>query len=372
MKWSWKIAEISGIGIYVHATFWLLIVFVAASHLVQDTSVSAAAAGVGFILALFGCVVLHELGHALVARRFGIRTRDITLLPIGGVARLERMPEKPLEELQVALAGPAVSIAVAAAIFAGLFTTARLLPLDQLTVVGGSFFERLMLVNLFLALFNLIPAFPMDGGRALRAILGIRMGYARATYYAAVIGQGLALVFGLIGFFTNPMLMFIALFVWIGASQESSAVQVKAALSGIPVTRAMITDFHAVRPSDTLAEVVRLILAGSQQDFPVVGDSGQVVGVLTRSDLLAALSRRGESGVVADSMQRDFQTVEADTTLEQASTALQSCSCHTLPVLNRGALAGLVTLENIGEFMMIRAALEADGRTMSASAPRAW
>jgi len=262
MKWSWRIARLAGIDVYVHSTFLILLAWVALSHYLESRSVAAMMAGLLFVLTLFGVIVLHELGHALTARRFGIRTRDITLLPIGGVARLERMPDDPRQELLVALAGPAVNVVIGAALFALLQLTSGLEPLGALSITHGSFVERVMLVNVFLAAFNLLPAFPMDGGRALRAILAIRMEYARATYYAAVIGQALALVFGLIGFFTNPMLMFIALFVWIGASQESSAAQVKSALAGIPVTRAMITNFQTVRPSDTLTDVTNLILAG--------------------------------------------------------------------------------------------------------------
>ena len=227
MKWSWKIGEFAGIGVYMHATFLLLLGWVAFVHWQDSQSLGAVVSGLAFILALFLCVVAHEYGHALTARRYGIKTREITLLPIGGVARLERMPDDPRQELWVALAGPAVNVVIAGALFAWLVVTGGLVPLDQMAVGRGSFFERLMIVNVFLAGFNMLPAFPMDGGRVLRAVLAQRMEYTRATQTAANVGQGMAFLFGFAGLFGNPMLLFIALFVWIGAAQESTAVQMK-------------------------------------------------------------------------------------------------------------------------------------------------
>ena len=229
MKWSWKIGEIAGIGVFVHATFLILVVWIGLSYWQSERSIAAVIEGVGFILALFGCVVLHELGHALAARRYGIATRDITLLPIGGVARLERMPEDPKQEIVVAIAGPLVNVVIAAAIYVGLFISGNVISSEQVTIVGGSFLVSLMLVNVILVLFNLIPAFPMDGGRVLRAVLATKMDYATATQQAAHVGQLIALVFGLLGLFTNPFLVFIALFVWIGAAAEASMAQVKSA-----------------------------------------------------------------------------------------------------------------------------------------------
>lgn len=358
MKWSWKIGRIAGIDVYMHATFLLLLGWVALSYWLEAGKWAVVLAGVGFLLALFAVVVLHELGHALTARRYGIKTRDITLLPIGGVARLERMPDVPAHELRVALAGPAVNVVIAAGLFLWLWLTGGLAPLAQLSLTGGAFLPRLMAVNLFLAAFNLVPAFPMDGGRVLRALLATRMEYTRATNLAASLGQGIAFLFGLIGLFTNPFLLFIALFVWIGAAQEASMVQVKSALGGIPVSRAMLTQFQTLAPSDSLTRAVDLILAGSQQDFPVV-DGGHVVGVLTRADMLTALAQGKQAVMVSEVMRREFQTTDSAAMLERASTQLQTCDCHTLPVTHDGALVGLLTMENVGEFLMIKGALEA-------------
>ncbi|MCU0252682.1 MAG: site-2 protease family protein, partial [Vicinamibacterales bacterium] len=312
--WSWKIGEFAGIGVYMHATFLLLLGWVALVHWQDSQSFGAVVSGLVFILALFLCVVAHEYGHALTARRYGIKTREITLLPIGGVARLERMPDDPRQEMWVALAGPAVNVVIAGALLAWLVVTGGLVPLDQMAVGRGSLLERLMIVNLFLAAFNMLPAFPMDGGRVLRAVLAQRMEYTRATQ--------------------------------IGAAQESTAVQMKSALGGIPVARAMLTDFRTLAPGDSLARAAELILAGSQHDFPVV-DGGRVTGVLTRADLIGALSAQNTQRPVAEVMQREFQVADSSDMLEAAMERLQ----------HEGRLVGLVTMDNIGEFVLIHAAL---------------
>jgi Zn-dependent protease len=331
--------------------------------------------GVAFVLALFGCVVLHEFGHALTAKRFGIKTRDITLLPIGGLARLERMPDDPRQELWVALAGPAVNVVIAVALFVVLPVTGTFAPLSTLSVTSGSFLERLMIVNVFLVAFNMLPAFPMDGGRVLRALLAIRMDYTRATQLAANIGQGMALAFGLIGLFTNPFLMFIALFVWIGAGQEAAMTQMKSALGGIPLERAMITDFRTLVPNDSLARAVELLLSGAQQDFPVV-DAGAVVGILTRRDLLTALARQEQRAPVAQVMRRNFLVADPSDMLDLTFQRLQGHECNTIPVVRGGTLVGLLTMDNVGEFLSVQAAIggqpaaEARSRRFHAHAKR--
>src|SRR5512138_3596022 len=213
MKWQWKLGRFAGIDVFVHATFLLLIGWVGYSHWLEHHNWGEVLNGVFFILALFLCVVLHEYGHALTARKYGIKTRDITLYPIGGVARLERLPDKPIEELWVALMGPAVNVVIAALLFVYLSVTNGFVPLSNLSIASRSFAERLMMVNVSLVLFNLIPAFPMDGGRVLRALLAMRMDYVRATQIAANIGQGMAFLLGFFGLFNNPFLLFIAFFV---------------------------------------------------------------------------------------------------------------------------------------------------------------
>ena len=354
MPWSWKLVRIAGIDVYVHATFFMVVAWIALIHWNEGQSLAAVVEGVGFILTLFACVVLHEFGHALTAARYGIRTKDITLRPIGGVARLERMPDVPVQELWVALAGPAVNLVIAILLFGWLRASGAWHAVDRIGLATGAFAERVMLANVVLAGFNLLPAFPMDGGRALRALLATRMEYTRATQRAATIGQGMAILFGFVGLQGNPILIFIALFVWIGAGQEASIVQMKSALAGIPLRRAMLTHFRTLAPTSTLGDAVEFLLTGSQQDFPVVAN-GRIEGMLTRSDLVTALTQRGRTATVADNM-RECPTAEASEMLETVLGRLQGRDCHTIPVLEHGALIGLVTMDNVGEFLMVHAA----------------
>jgi Zn-dependent protease/CBS domain-containing protein len=356
MKWSFKVGRFAGVDVFMHFTFILLLGWVAMVHWRQGQSLTAAMAGVFFILAVFTCVVLHEFGHALMARRYGIKTRDIILLPIGGVARLEKLPTNPIQELWVALAGPAVNVAIAAALFVWLKATASLEPLQTMTITTGPFLERILAVNVFMVAFNMIPAFPMDGGRVLRALLASRIEYGRATQTASTIGQGIAVLFGVIGLFYNPFLLFIALFVWIGAAQEASMAQMKSAVGGITVQQAMISDFKQLEVNDSLKRAVELTLAGSQKDFPVVSN-GTLEGVLTQTDLLKALANQENHPTVASAIQRNYVSVDDLDMLESAFAKLNDCDCHTLPVMRNGKLVGLVTMDNLGEFLRIQAAM---------------
>jgi CBS domain-containing protein len=258
--------------------------------------------------------------------------------------------------LWVALAGPAVNIAIAAGLYAAVVLATTRPPVLTLDPVAGGLAGRFIAVNLFLAVFNLLPAFPMDGGRALRALLAERLDYVRATEIAATLGQGLALFFGFIGLFANPFLLFIALFVWMGASAEASTVTIRTALAGIPVSRAMITDFRTLDVRDTLQRAIDLVITGSQRDFPVL-DHGRLAGVLTRDALLSALAERGLESPVESVMTREFETADAREMLELAFSRLQGCECPVLPVLSHNQLVGLLTADNIGEFVMIRGAL---------------
>lgn len=356
MKWQIKLGTFAGIDVFIHTTFLLLIGWVGYVHWLEHRDWGEVLMGVLFILTLFLCVILHEYGHALTARKFGVRTRDITIYPIGGVARLERMPDKPIEELWVALMGPAVNVVIAAILFAYLFLTSNLVPIGELTVASGNFLERVMIINIVLVLFNLIPAFPMDGGRVLRALLAMNMEYVRATQIAATIGQGFAFLLGFIGLFGNPFLLFIAFFVWIGASQEASMVQMKNAISGIPVARAMLTDYQFLSPHDPLSRMVDLILAGSQHDFPVI-ENDRVVGVLTRDDFLAALTKHGQHIPVSQVMKTDLPEVDSYDMVETALERIQQSGVPALPVTHGGQLVGIITSENITEYLMIRSAL---------------
>jgi Zn-dependent protease/CBS domain-containing protein len=310
-----------------------------------------------FIVLLFACVVAHEYGHALTARRYGIRTLDITLLPIGGVARLDRMPRDPRQELLVALAGPAVNVVIAAALFAFLRLTRGPLSLATIDLAGGDLPLELMWVNATLVGFNLLPAFPMDGGRMLRALLARRMEYARATRTAASVGQIMAFLFGFLGLLYNPFLLFIALFVYMGAEAEAQAVLVEASLQGLPVREVMVTRFVTLADHEPLSRAVDLLLSGAQQDFPVLED-GRLVGILGRRELVAALHAQGTASPVSTAMTR-IAPVQADAPLADTFLRLQTERVPAVPVVEGDRLAGLVTVENVAEFLMIRSALGA-------------
>lgn len=358
MRWSYKLGTFAGIGVFIHATFLILIGWVAITHWIVARTPEAALAGVAFALAIFLCVVLHEYGHALMARRYGISTRDITLLPIGGVARLERMPDKPQQELWVALAGPAVNAVIAVVLFLWLSISGSWLPMREIGMMAGPFIERLMMVNLFLVGFNMLPAFPMDGGRVLRALLAKRMEYTRATQIAAGLGQGMALLFGFAGLFYNPFLLFIAFFVWIGAAQEAGMAQMKSALAGVPVSRAMVTEYRSLHPTDPLTRAAEAVLRGSQTDFPVLDDE-RIVGVLTRSDLMKALAEHHENLAVSYAMTREFEIVDEHEMIDSAFEKMQRSGVSIAPVTRYGRMVGILTSENVGELLMITSAIEA-------------
>jgi stage IV sporulation protein FB len=355
MGWSIPIFRVAGIHVRIHVTFVLLLAWLGYGYYVQGGSAEAAARLL-FILLLFGCVLLHEFGHAFAAKAYGINTPDITLLPIGGVARLQRMPDKPMQELVVAIAGPAVNVAIALGLF--LVIGFRGVSMNGATIEGPGLLEKLMAINVVLVLFNLVPAFPMDGGRVLRALLATRLSYARATQIAAMVGQGCAFVFGFLGLFGNPMLIFIALFVYIGASQEATLAQMKDVSRGLPVSSAMVRDFRALPIDATLNEAVDALLATSQHDFPVVDEHGAVAGVLLRNDLISALRRNDPNLRAADVMRRNVPTVTTGTSFDEAFRVMQESNCPAVPVLDRmQRLVGLLTPENVSELMMVHAAM---------------
>jgi CBS domain-containing protein len=276
------------------------------------------------------------------------------LLPIGGVARLERIPEQPYEEFLVAIAGPLVNVAIAFALV--LLAGAHLDSGDLYAVerTTTSMVDRLAAVNLFLAVFNMIPAFPMDGGRVLRAVLAARMGYVRATELAALIGQGVAFALGFIGLFSNPMLIFIAIFVYLAAASEAHVVAIRAMSRGVPVSAAMMTRFATLTPDAHVDEAVQTLLQTSQSEFPVVDAAGKPVGLLGRGDLIRALKQLGPDARVADAMSATMPTIGHRRCLDEAFRLLQEKSAPAVAVVDgEGRLTGLVTSETIGEMLML-------------------
>jgi Zn-dependent protease/CBS domain-containing protein len=354
MRWSLTIARIAGTAIRIHITFLIFLAWIAFVYY-QSGGPDVAVRGLVFILLIFLSVLLHELGHVAMARRFGIQTPDITLLPIGGVARLQRMPGKPTQEIAVALAGPAVNVLIAAAIV--LLTPARLNFGESLAAAPGpvAMLSRLATVNVWLVLFNLLPAFPMDGGRVLRALIAMRTPYARATRIAAGVGQAFAFLFGFLGLFGNPILIFIALFLYLGASQEAAFAGLKDVSHWLSVSDAMVTEFSVLSPRATVADAVDTLLRTSQHEFPVADESGRVRGMLTRDDILRALQTRGPDAQVEDVMRRDVPLLQETASIEDAFEKMQESDCPALPVVDsRQRLVGILTVENVGELMMIR------------------
>ena len=357
MKWSVKIARLSGIDVYLHFTFLLVIAWIGLAYWQLEGTVQAVVTGVGFILALFGCVVLHEMGHALTARKFGIRTRSIVLLPIGGIASIEKTPDDPRQEILIALAGPAVSFGIAGVLWLVLSASGGIAETTQLSLSQGSFLERLMLVNLLLGAFNLLPAFPMDGGRVFRGVLSLRLGPLRATRIAAVVGQAAAILLALVGMRYNLFLVLIAVFIWIGATTEASLASAKSVLTGITARSAMETNFEVLARDDSLGRAVTLTLDGSQKDFPVVQD-GTVVGVLRQAGLLRGLHDHGKLCRVDQVMQKPPPTMEVGASLEHVLEDMGSESSGLLVVTEGGRMAGIIDIDNLMELLRIRKALQ--------------
>lgn len=357
MGHSLLIGRVAGVRLFIHWTFLLLLGFIVASQALHGSGAGAIMATVGFVLVLFVCVVLHELGHALMAKHFGYPTRSITLLPIGGVATLEVMPESPRQELLVALAGPAVNVLIALALFPFISSTEAFTQPDlgQLTTLHN-FLLALFRINVMLVFFNMLPAFPMDGGRVLRALLALWLDRLRATRIAAGLGKLMALGFVFIGLLSNPFLVLIGLFVFFGAQAESLSVQYNELLRDYTVRHAMMTNFLTLAPTDNVQEAANKLLAGSDQDLLVV-EAGKPVGVMPRSLIMDALKEKRLSTAVADVMQRDFETVQVSDSLTEVFTNALRQQNAFFPVLENNQLKGVIDLNNLTEFITIRAAL---------------
>jgi stage IV sporulation protein FB len=354
MSWSILLGRILGVDVRIHLTFFLLLAWYGIAAGSQG-GMSEAFSAIAFILAVFVCVLAHEFGHVLTARAYGIGTRDIVLLPIGGVASIERMPEKPREELIIALAGPAVNVVIAAMLFP--FVAWRLEGLSSAADIKLDFMTRLFLVNVILVVFNLIPAFPMDGGRVLRALLTMVWDRRSATRLAARIGQVVAFGLGFLGLFGNPMLLFIALFVFLAASHENYAVELTEATRGAPMSAAQITSFATLSTGSSVGEAVKVLLSSSQQEFPVTDAGGQLRGVLTRDGMIRALSSTGPDTPVLDVMMRDVPVLGRRAPLADAVDALQTSGQPLVGILDEdGRVVGIITRENIAEYMMVNEA----------------
>jgi Zn-dependent protease/predicted transcriptional regulator len=353
MSWSLTIGRFGATTVRVHLTFFLLLAWIGVSAW-QKGGIPAARDSVLFIALIFTCVVLHEFGHILMARRFGIETPEVILLPIGGVALMPRMPQKPSQELAVAIAGPMVNIAIAFLLFLVLGTIQP----DDLARIDDprvSLLARLAVANVFLVVFNMIPAFPMDGGRVLRALLAMKLGGARATRVAAFIGQAFAFALGFLGLFGNPLLVFIAIFVYIAAAGEAQMTAFNEAARGLSVGDAMETRFTTIRAEANLATAIETLLATAQHEFPVVDASGKPVGLLVREDILSALKGHDREAAITAFMRAPIEVVRSATRLEAVLDRLHGPQATALAVTDsEGILVGLLTRQNLAEMMIIK------------------
>ncbi len=359
-SWSMRAGKYFGIDVFIHWTFWILIIWIVLMHVGNGHNLSQALSGVLFIFALFLCVVLHEFGHALVARRFGVLTHDITLYPIGGVASLESMPEKPAQELLVGLAGPAVNLTIALFLWAYLSFSGQLQGLSMINM-SHDMAQIPILVNLFyanivLALFNLIPAFPMDGGRVFRGFLSFFMDRIRATRIAAGLGQFLAIVFVFLGFFYNFWLVFIGLFIYLGASGEAVYEQTKSSLKGLTIKDALMRRFSVIRPNESLKRAVDLLLNSQETEF-VIADGDRAVGLLTKDQIIKGLAEAGVDAQVSAYMSKDYLVVRPDSKLSDFYRQVDEKGKSLALVMDDEGFLGLIDSQNIEEKLLVQQAL---------------
>ncbi|MCC3244175.1 site-2 protease family protein [Methylocystis sp. WRRC1] len=352
MRWSFTIGTFKGTAVRIHVTLLLFLAWIGFAAY-QRGGAEAAGQSVLLISAIFACVVLHEFGHILTARQFGIVSPEVTLLPIGGVADMNKMPEKPYQELLIAVAGPMVNVAIAIVLLAlsGAFNFGDAAQISDPSI---SMVERLAATNIFLAIFNLIPAFPMDGGRVLRAGLAMWLGQDKATRIAAQIGQGFAFLLGFLGLTSgHPMLVFIAIFVYMAAAGEAQMTSMSEAARGLSAIDAMETRIATIDRGSTVNEAVEILLATSQDDFPVVDSAGWFHGLLSRSDIVEALRTSDPGAPIAPFARKETPTINSDATVDAALPALNGG--ETVGVIDPdGRLVGLLTRQSLAEIMMIR------------------
>lgn len=357
MKNSLQLGIIGGIKVTVHWTFVLLIGWIVFINLRAGGTAESTFWSVLFVLLIFGCVVLHEFGHALAAKRYGIKTRSITLLPIGGLASLESMPEKPQQELVVAIAGPVVNLLIAAIILPFVNPADVFTPDAIVAVHAGNLLPNLFSVNVILALFNMLPAFPMDGGRVLRALLGFKFKRHIATRVAASIGQAISVGFIILGLFFNPFLVFIGIFIFIGAQAEVGSTRTQFMMADFTAQDAMIRDFHTLDFDAPISAAVQLLLSGQERNFLVM-QNGKPAGTLDRNQIIKALSEKGKDGKIAEAMHKSALSFQQNTPLKEAWPKMQQNRQVIAPIYDGDNLVGALDSENILEFVMIREAAE--------------
>jgi Zn-dependent protease/predicted transcriptional regulator len=354
MKWSLKIARIAGIDVFLHWTFIVLLlgVFVAGIRTIGRSEDSLN--GFIFIVLLFLFVLLHEFGHALMGKRFGVKTNHITLLPIGGVAAMEHIPEKPWQEMLIALAGPAVNFILAIAFLILLAATGHVPAISDWwsPVSNDNMIYSLFTTNVMLFSFNLIPAFPMDGGRVLRALLAMKYGRYKATNIAVRIGQLLAIGLVLFGLSGNIWLVFIGVFIYLGAGAEGNYESTRSALSKYKVQDAIMHQFTPLQSTDTIGTAVRLLLDGQEKEF-IVLENEQVVGTLTRNEMIQGLGHFGKEANLSEVMNHTILRLEPQMPLDDVYDQMTDENVEIAPIFEDGKLIGVLNRDNIMEILVI-------------------
>ena len=361
IKGGMPLFRFRGIRVFVHWTFLILPVWVGASGYMDGLAPMAIAGRIGLVLIVFVCVILHEFGHALVAQHYGVRTRDITLLPIGGVASLERMPEEPRQEFWITVAGPLVNLVIAVLSFIAIAVLGITVMVSDM-FLGATTGTKLLLflfsANLVLFLFNLVPAFPMDGGRILRSLLSMRMAREKATRIATMVGRVFAMLFVLVGLLRADLfLALIGVFIFFAAGAEDRQVKQRAALRGVRVREVMRTRFWAMQADATVQQAIDELLAGGDHEM-VVLEGDEYRGVLTRRRLVEALSNGDRTAALATLGPLPVPPIAPDTPATEAFASFSAERPPLVPVMEDGRVVGVVEPENLTEFLLVRDALE--------------
>ena len=357
MGGAWKIGRFLGIGVYFHWTLLALLAFIGYTAAAGEGTLVDAAWAILLVVSVFGCVLLHEYGHALAARQLGIKTLDITLLPIGGIARLERMPRRPLHEFLVAIAGPAVNVVIAAILLPIVFVWGSLQEASLEAFVGGSMLVHLLAINIMLVVFNMIPAFPMDGGRIFRSLLASQLSYLRATKIAVNVGRVVAVGMGIYGLSSPPyMLCLIGVFVFFAGRAELRGIEIDSRLCGALVRQALERCSRVLAPWNTVHDAAAAMAFSQQRDFPVI-EPGSPMGIVEYPRLCTALAEERFSQPVAEIMRRGVPVLQESDPLQKAYDLLIQTGASALPVVSGNTVIGLVTLNGIRHYSLPAASL---------------
>ena len=355
MRASLKVLSVRGINISIHWTFVFLVLWIILINSIYGINIEELGWAILFIVALFACVAMHELGHALMARRFGINAKNIILLPVGGIASIEKFPDNPKQELAISIAGPLVNIVIALLLvpFLQPYTLPWEMQDDVSIVHQHDFLYTLHLANLGLALFNLVPAFPMDGGRILRALLGFKMNYVHATVIAAIVGKVIAALFILLGLFLlSPFLMLIGIFIIVAASTEEDYLRLKALVKGMKIKEAIMYEFNSLQADMTVGEAASLFMNNHARYFVVMHGS-RPAGSVNRIDVIRVIAEKQYGRSIRDVMKSEIVCLNGDDLLERVLEKLATSDLQVFPVIVNGEFAGVISFSHLIEYLLI-------------------